>query len=324
MDLPEPWVCQTTPALPLLSTAWTVLPTALVTAKYWCGLAMRLAEPVRALIERGEVADQLQEPVLVVEALQCRLQRSHGLAVLHVPRRDGHAVVVDVPRGEVVEGSERRAVLGLDPVGGEREDAEAERHGELAQVGLQLGVRGGDVGGGAAGLLQFDDAHRHAVAVEHDVEAAFVVALHQGDLVDGEPVVLVRVRAEQVDGGVGLVAVRVDVAEPVAVHEVVVDAVVLGDGVLGLGRGDLGEGLLQVLARNRRVEPLQGGEQPGPDQQLVPGIPLAAAGRDVLPAMSAASRAARPRAPAPCLPSRLRKRLLRVLLSRWFPLMDRM
>ena len=43
IDLPEPWVCQTTPALPLLSTASTVLPTALVTAKYWCGLAIRLA-----------------------------------------------------------------------------------------------------------------------------------------------------------------------------------------------------------------------------------------------------------------------------------------
>ena len=45
MDLPEPWVCQTTPALPLLSTAWMVLPTALVTAKYWCGLAIRLTRP---------------------------------------------------------------------------------------------------------------------------------------------------------------------------------------------------------------------------------------------------------------------------------------
>ena len=36
---------QTTPALPLLSTAVTVLPTALVTAKYWCGLAMRFTRP---------------------------------------------------------------------------------------------------------------------------------------------------------------------------------------------------------------------------------------------------------------------------------------
>ena len=45
MDLPEPWVCQTTPMRPSDSTAWTVLATALDTAKYWCGLAMRLTRP---------------------------------------------------------------------------------------------------------------------------------------------------------------------------------------------------------------------------------------------------------------------------------------
>lgn len=39
MDLPEPWVCHTTPALPLLRTASIVEPTALDTAKYWCGFS---------------------------------------------------------------------------------------------------------------------------------------------------------------------------------------------------------------------------------------------------------------------------------------------
>lgn len=52
----------------------------------------------------------------------------------------------------------------------------------------------GEVGVGAAGFLEFNDADGHAVAVEHDVEAPFVVALHQGDL------------AEQPDGRVGFVA----------------------------------------------------------------------------------------------------------------------
>ena len=45
MDLPEPWVCQTTPIRPSERTASMVEPTALVTAKYWCGLAMRLVTP---------------------------------------------------------------------------------------------------------------------------------------------------------------------------------------------------------------------------------------------------------------------------------------
>jgi hypothetical protein len=46
IDLPEPWVCQTTPALPLLRVALMVSRTAWSTTKYWCGLAIRLTGPV--------------------------------------------------------------------------------------------------------------------------------------------------------------------------------------------------------------------------------------------------------------------------------------
>ena len=88
---------------------------------------------------------------------------------------------------------------------------------------------------GTAGFLQFDDADGHAVAVEHDVEAPLVVALHQSDLVDGEPVVLVRRLAEQPDGGIRFVAVGVDVSQPVAVDEAVMDAVIFGHRVVRLG-----------------------------------------------------------------------------------------
>ncbi len=43
-------MCQTTPARPSLRTASTVEPTALVTAKYWWGLAIRLlSTPSRSL-----------------------------------------------------------------------------------------------------------------------------------------------------------------------------------------------------------------------------------------------------------------------------------
>ncbi len=98
----------------------------------------------------------------------------------------------------MVEGSERRAVLGFEAVAGEGEDAESEGHRELAQVGLKLGV-----GGCCAdsGLLEFDDADRHAVHVEDDVESTvhFSVTgcrLTDGDLIHCEPVVLRRVGAE--------------------------------------------------------------------------------------------------------------------------------
>ena len=55
------------------------------------------------------------------------------------------------------------------------EHAEPEGHRELAQVGLQLGVRRREVGVLGAGLLELDDRDRHAVEVEHDVEAALVL-----------------------------------------------------------------------------------------------------------------------------------------------------
>ena len=45
IDLPEPCVCQTTPARPSPRTASIVLRTASATAKYWCGFAIRLTMP---------------------------------------------------------------------------------------------------------------------------------------------------------------------------------------------------------------------------------------------------------------------------------------
>ena len=45
MDLPAPVVCQMTPARLSPRAAVIVEPTALVTAKYWCGFAMRMTSP---------------------------------------------------------------------------------------------------------------------------------------------------------------------------------------------------------------------------------------------------------------------------------------
>ena len=140
--------------LAVARTASMVLPTALVTAKYWCGLAIRLASPSAPASNAREVAQELQEPLDVADAVDEQLEAGPEVVVaLGVAELDWAAVVVDVPRREVVERGERRAVLGEEPVAGHDEHAEPERHRELAQVGLQLGVRCRDVGPGAPAFL---------------------------------------------------------------------------------------------------------------------------------------------------------------------------
>jgi len=88
----------------LLSTACTVLPTALVTAKVLVRLGDSLRQTVGALVEGGEVAQQLQETLLVEHALEQVLQASTQMGVVDlVAELDRLAVVVDVPRREMVE-----------------------------------------------------------------------------------------------------------------------------------------------------------------------------------------------------------------------------
>ena len=96
----------------------------------WFGDAF--GEAVTVFVERGVVAQQLQEAVLVVEAVDGVFEAGDGFAIDGAVGVDGFAVVVDVPGGEVVEGCEGGAVFGVDSVAGEGEDAVAECEGEFA------------------------------------------------------------------------------------------------------------------------------------------------------------------------------------------------
>src|SRR5699024_282512 len=140
----------------------------------------------------------------------------------HAGGGDHGAVVVHVPGCVVVQRSEWGAVAGGEAVGDHGEHAEAEGVWELAHVGGDLGLGGADARGGP-GVLQLHHHHGHAVEVEHHVEPALDLSGHHGDLVDGEPLVLFGVGAQQADGGVVFGTVG-DVGEAVALGEVVVDA----------------------------------------------------------------------------------------------------
>lgn len=160
--------------------------------------------------------------------------------------------------------------------------AEAEHHREFAQVRLQLRMRRGDAGGCRAGTLQLDDDERHPVDEQHDVESAVEVTAPERQLVDGEPVIVGRVGAEQSESRILFDTVGVDVAQRISADEVLVDAMVLGDRVLRLRRGDLRDRLLEILAGHGGVESAQRVEQTRTDQQVVPRVALTAPGCDLL------------------------------------------
>ena len=171
----------------------------------------------------------------------------------------------------MVQRGERRAVLGEESVAGDGEHREAKRHRELAQVRLQLRVRRSDVGLGAAGLLELQHRDGEPVDVQNDVEAALVVTVDQRHLVDGEPIILGRVRTDQPQRRVLLDAVLVSPAEtPVAGNDPLVDALVLCDGVLGARGHNVSHRLVQQVQRHRRVQPPQRIEQPRVDDGVTP------------------------------------------------------
>ena len=173
----------------------------------------------------------------------------------------------------------------LSSVARDHEGDGLEGVGELLHVGLEL-VEGG-LGGGVLGacILQLDDGQGQAVDVEHDVEAPLRLPAAEGELVDGVVRIAGGVRGEEPDGGGLLLAVPVHVGDArVAVHEDLVEAVVLRDRVLG-GRGEhLGRGLVQVLRRDGGVEGAQGAGERAVEDGVLPGGALTGAGRDGGPA----------------------------------------
>ena len=137
------------------------------------------------------------------------------------------AVLIHIPRRKVVPRSERRAVLRAEVIRRNHNIGKAEGHAEFLDVGLQLVVGALD-GGIRARLLQLNKRQRHAVDVADHIEATFAVQVRNGDLVERQIVVHVRMRGQEADGWVLNVALVVDVLDTaVAFHQNLVNAPVL-------------------------------------------------------------------------------------------------
>ena len=85
------------------------------------------------------------------------------------------------------------ADAGLDPVGDDQRLVHAEQCGQLGLVGLEL-VPGGPDGGVLVGrVFKLDDGEGQTVEEEHDIGAARIFVFADGELVDREPAIGVRI-----------------------------------------------------------------------------------------------------------------------------------
>ena len=139
---------------------------------------------------------------LLEEPLSQHLELEH--------RRRGEVFALDGPPGhEPLFVGGQRADAGVEAVGDDERFVEGEERRDLLLVGLEL-VEGGPDGGVFVGrVLQLDDGERQAVDEEHDVRAAVVLAFDDGELVDGDEVVLLGVlEVDEPDAVAGDGAVR--------------------------------------------------------------------------------------------------------------------
>ncbi len=191
------------------------------------------------VVEYDKVPHQGQEPVGRADALQHHLQLGHawvgqGLAGDGAPRLE--------PLPPSGEGTDAR----LGPVGDHEHFVHGEESGQLSLVGLELLPSGPDGGVLVGGVLELDDAQGQAVDEEYDVGTAGVLILPDGELVDGQPVVVggivevddPRLRPE--DG-----AVSRAVLHRHAVHQHPVGCAVAGFQGRPLRMGKLAEGVAQ-------------------------------------------------------------------------------
>lgn len=134
-----------------------------------------------------------------------------------------------------------------------------------------------------AGLLQLDDHYRDPVAVQDEVKATMQVAVPDGHLIDRQPVVLVRIGADQTKRRGMVLPLIVDVGDPaIARRQPAVHPVVLRDGIVRRRCDDLDERLLQILVRDVRIQPAERVEHPTREMQILPALPLLRARRDVV------------------------------------------
>ena len=142
---------------------------------------------------------------------------------------------------------------------------------------MELLPSGPDGGVLVGGVLQLDDPQRQAVEEQDDIGAAVVPVFGDGELVDRQPVVVVRVAPVHHPSLVapdGAVVVPVLHRHPVDQHPVKRAVASLQGRAFGVGQ--LAEGTFHRCEGQVRVEPGQGVPQPTFQHHLTVVVPLRA------------------------------------------------
>ena len=139
------------------------------------------------VLEHDEVAHQVEEAPLVEHALEQHLQLRQV--------RVGQRLARDRAPGLEPLRARRRACRCAPATPSETTSTAlyANSDGISRLVGLELLEGRPDRGVLVGGVLQLDDRQRQAVDEQHHVRPARVLVLDDGELVDGQPVVVVRV-----------------------------------------------------------------------------------------------------------------------------------
>ena len=172
------------------------------------------------VLEDDEVAHEVEEAALLEDPFEDDLERRQAGRRVLPPADRAPGLEPLAPRAE-------RTDPRLHPVGHDQRRVVREQGRDLRLVRLELLEGGPDRGVLVGRVLELDDRERQPVHEQHDVRAAGVLTLGHGELVDREPVVVLR-RVEVDDARLrpGDRAVRPAVLDRDPVHEHPVDGAV--------------------------------------------------------------------------------------------------
>ena len=231
------------------------------------------------VLEDYEPPDVVQESPLLEHALDQGSQLGPALG------RD-RGPVHRAPGQEPLGIGGQRAEPRLQPVRGGEHGVGPEQRGDLLLVGLELVEGAAERRVLVARALELDHPEGEAVHEHHHVRAPVVLVLDHRELVDREPVVVVRVvEIDQPSLVARNGAVAVGDLHVQAVHDHAVKAPVFLDQGRRLHLLELGQNLLADRFRQLRVEPRQRRPQAAPQHDLAEVRPLGAraVGRDLGP-----------------------------------------
>ena len=212
--------------------------------------------PAPIVLKHDEVPDQRQEPASLAHPLKHHLQLGQVAFSQRLARDRTPGLEPFPPCGE-------RADPRVDSVRSDERRVEGEQTRELCLVSLDLLPRRPHRGLLIRRVLEFDQTQRKTIDEQHDIRPPLVLALDDGELVYRQPIVVRGVLVVE-DGDLGSPhgAPGGPVLDRHAVHQHAVERAVAGFQRGAFRPGQLSECVVQGVAGEGRIQPLQRIAQP--------------------------------------------------------------